>query len=474
MVAIASLARDALVLCSLAILAYYVVVTANYVLLHALALRRLRAARAPGSEHAGILSGFSAPNQPGLSVVVPAYNEAGTIADSLPSILNVDYPNVEIIVVNDGSTDGTLGRIDEVFDLEPADGEPPDDLPCEPIRGRYVSREHDDLLVVDKENGGKSDALNAGIWLADTPLFCAVDSDTILERWSLSNLVQSFVEAPGETVAVGGTVRVANGSEFENGEVVDIDVSRNRLASVQAMEYLRAFYLGRMGLTELDALVLISGAFGVFDTEAVRAIGGYDPDTITEDFELVVRLHRHYQEAGGDYRIGFAPTAVSWTEVPVSLRVLARQRRRWYRGRLETLRRHWRMIGNPRYGAVGLYGLPYFLFVETLAPLVEGLGYVILPLTYAIGSIDLRMLGLFFLLTAGIGTVLSWLSLYGEVLTPGGYDESADLATLALDAIIENVGYRQWKTVIAWWGLLEYLRGETSWGEMERQGLDTE
>lgn len=458
---------------SLAILGYYLVVTANYGLLHALALYRLRREREDG-EGASIFSGFSAPNQPGITIVVPAYNEAETIAESLPSFLNVDYPNVEILVVNDGSTDETLERIDDAFDLERAERVPPTDLPCEPIRGLYESQVHDDLVVVDKENGGKSDALNAGIWLADTELFCAVDSDTILERWSLAALVESFIQHPEETVAVGGTVRVANGSEFEGGEVVDIDVSRNRLASVQAMEYLRAFYLGRMGLAELDALILISGAFGVFDTEAVRAVGGYDPDTITEDFELVVRLHRHFREADRDYRIGFEPNAVAWTEAPVSLRVLGRQRRRWFRGRLETLRRHWRMIGNPRYGAVGLYGLPYFAFVETLAPLVEGLGYLVLPAGYALGVVDLRYFLLFLLITAGVGTVLSWLSLYGELLTPGGYDESTDIATLAFDAIIENVGYRQWKTAIAWWAVVEYLQGDTEWGEMERQGIESE
>lgn len=466
-------AADLLRVVSLVVIGYYLLVTLNYLVLYAVSLVWLRRTRRGGTGEA-VFTGFSAPSQPGVAVVVPAYNEAETIVDSVGSFLGLDYPDLEVIVVNDGSTDETLDRLQAGFDLVPAARGVAADLPTEPVRGVFRSETHEELLVVDKENGGKSDALNAGIWLTDQPLFCAVDSDTIIERWGLSALVQPFLDHPDETVAAGGTVRVANGCEFDGGRLADVDLSRRPLVAVQAVEYLRAFYVGRLGLARLRSLILISGAFGLFRTDLVRDIGGYRRESITEDFDLVVRLHRHCVEAGRDYRVEFVPEAGAWTEAPSTRAALGRQRRRWFRGRVEILATNWRAIGNPRYGVVGLYSLPYFLVVETLGPLVEGAGYLLVPLAVALGVLSPVHLGVFFLLTVGVGIVLSTLALYAERLSPAGYDEPRHFATLFRYGVLENLGYRQWLTLVAWHGLVEYLRGETAWGEMERAGFEAD
>lgn len=450
---------------TLAFIGLYVVINVNYLALHSLALLELfRASENPETQPTDTA-------RPGIAIVVPAHNEAETILDSLPSFLQLDYPNTEVIVVNDGSTDGTLDRLVEAYDLEPT-GERPDDVPCEPITAVYASRTHDDLRVVDKANGGKSDALNAGIRLTEKPLFCAVDSDTIIERGALYRVSEPFYDRPQAVAAAGGTVRVANGCEFEDGRVVDVTLSRKPLVSLQAMEYLRAFYLGRFGLSRLKSLVLISGAFGVFRTETVRAIDGYRRDTVTEDFDLVIRLHEHLAELDEPYRVEYVPDATAWTEVPESLRVLSRQRRRWFRGMVETLWTHRRMVGRRSYGAVGLYALPFYVLAELLGPLIEGTGYVVLPVLFVLGWLDLPLLVLFVAVTSGFGTLLSWYAVVGESLTDEGYTRVADFGRLLRDGLLENLGYRQWKTTVAWRGFLEHLRGDTDWGVMERRGLE--
>lgn len=456
---------------SLCIFGYYLLVVGNYLVLHTVAILGLKQSHDQTTGPA-IFSGFSGTSQPGVAILVPAYNEEETILESLPSLLNLDYPDKEIVVVNDGSTDATLTKLEDAYDLRPISHEPDHPLNAS-IDCVYRSQTTERLVVIDKANGGKSEALNAGLWFTDQPLFCAVDSDTIIEQWSVASLVQEFIDAP-ETVAAGGTIRVANGSEFDDGELRDVHLGRSHLVAVQTVEYLRAFYMGRFGLGRLRCLLLISGAFGVFRTDVVREVGGYRTETITEDFDLVVRLHRHLIETGREYRVAFVPDGAAWTEVPSSLAVLSRQRRRWFRGLVETLRTHWDMIGNPRYGRVGVYGLPYFLFVEMAGPLVEGAGYLLIPLSVALGVFDVWFLLAFFVATTGLGSVVSMMAIYGEHLTRGGYDDPADVGHLIRAVVLENVGYRQWLTMTAWFGFVEYVRGIQTWGEMERQGVEAE
>ncbi|EMA72072.1 glycosyltransferase family 2 protein [Halorubrum distributum] len=452
------------------IVTYYLLINAGYLLIHVLALFQLRDSVRESSWDPSFRA-FDSPFYPGVAMVVPAYNEAANIVESVRSMLALNYPDQEIVVVNDGSSDATLDRLEEAFGLRPVDAEVPYDVPSEPIRGVYRSATHENLLVVDKENGGKSDALNAGIWLTDKELFCAVDADTVIDRDALLDVVVPFLEEPSRTVASGGTIRVANECVIQDGQVKEINLPKTGLAGVQVMEYLRAFYSGRLGLARLKGLILISGAFGVFRTDRVREIGGYRHDTITEDFDVVVRLHEHLSDNDVDYRIEFVPEPVAWTEVPESLRSLGRQRRRWYRGMLETVIASRGLFFRRRYGRVGTVVLPFFTAAEALGPLIEGFGYVLLPLGWYLGILNVEFFLTFLLLTVGVGVFLSWFGVFSEVWSYNRYESPWDVVRLLWYGILENFGYRQWKTIVAWHGLIEFLRGEQSWGVMERRGF---
>jgi cellulose synthase/poly-beta-1,6-N-acetylglucosamine synthase-like glycosyltransferase len=455
------------------VVAYYAVISTYYVLIHVLALFELRDnVREVGWDPP--FRPFDSPFYPGVAVLVPAYNEEATIVESMNALLALNYPDAEIVVVNDGSTDATLQTLTDKFDLAPVDAALPYDVPSEPIRGVYRSETYDDILVVDKENGGKSDALNAGLWATDKELFCAVDSDTIIERGALLEIVRPFLQDPDRTVASGGTIRVANDCTVEDGAITEVELPKTGLPGLQVMEYLRAFYSGRLGLARLNGLILISGAFGVFRTDYVREIGGYRHDTITEDFDIVIRLHRYLMDNDEEYRVDFVPEPVAWTEVPETLRVLGRQRRRWYRGMLETVVANRDMLFNPRYGRVGTGILPMFTAAEAIGPLIEGIGYVLLPIAWYLGVLDIQFFVVFFLITTGFGVFLSWFGILSEAWTFNRYQNPRQIVRLLWYGVLENFGYRQWKTYMAWRGLIEYLRGEGSWGAMERSGFGTD
>lgn len=462
-----------LLLFGLFVIGYYIVVNIGYLLLHVLALFELRD-DVRESRWDPPFRKFASPFYPGIGIVVPAYNEETTIVESVRSMLSLNYPELEIVVVNDGSTDATLDRLIETFDLDAVEAEVPFEVPCEEIHDVYRSRTYEELLVVDKDNGGKSDALNAGIWLTEMSLFCAVDSDTVIDRDALLSLVRPFLEEPTTAVASGGVIRVANECTIEDGVVEEIALPKTGWPGLQVMEYLRAFYSGRLGLNRINGLILISGAFGLFQTDAVREIGGYRHDTITEDFDIVVRLHRYLKETDREYTVDFVPEPVAWTEVPSSRRVLGRQRRRWYRGMVETVVTHRRMLGNPKYGRVGSLVMPFFVLAEMLGPLIEGLGYVLLPLAWYFGFLNIEFFVVFFLLTTGFGVFLSWFGVFSEVWSFNRYDSPWQVLRLLWYGVLENFGYRQWKTLVAWQGLIEYLKGVDTWGAMERTGFSTE
>ncbi|CCQ33608.1 glycoprotein 3-alpha-L-fucosyltransferase [Halorhabdus tiamatea SARL4B] len=455
------------------VVGYYALINVGYLFLHVLALFELRE-DVRESRWNPPFRKFSTPFYPGIGIVVPAYNEETTIVESVRSMLALNYPDIEVVVVNDGSTDATLDRLVETFDLATVEAEIPFDVPAADIHDVYRSTTYEELLVLDKDNGGKSDALNAGIWLTDMPLFCAVDSDTIIDRDALLDLVTPFLKEPTTAVAAGGVIRVANGCTIEDGLVTDVSLPGTGLPGLQVMEYLRAFYSGRLGLNRLNGLILISGAFGLFQTETVREIGGYRHDTITEDFDIVVRLHRHLTEQDREYTVDFVPEPVAWTEVPSTRRVLSRQRRRWYRGMVETVITNRSMMFNPRYGRVGTLVMPFFVAAETIGPLIEGLGYVVIPVAWYFGALNLEFAVMFFLLTTGFGVFLSWFGVFSEVWSFNRYDSPWQVLRLLWYGVLENFGYRQWKTLVAWRGLLEYLRGVESWGVMERSGFSTD
>lgn len=403
-----------------------------------------------------------------VSVLVPAYNEEATIAASVRSMLQLDYPEFEVIVVNDGSRDGTMEALRREFALVPFPEAYWRRLEVRPLRAIYRSTRHPNLRVIDKENGGKADALNAGVNAARYPLFCGVDADSVLERASLRRVVAPFLEDP-EVIASGGTVRVANGCEVRGGFVEKVGLPKRMLPLFQIVEYLRAFLFGRMGWSPLNAVLIISGAFGVFRKEAVVAAGGYRSDTVGEDMELVVRLHRLHRLAGKRYRIVFVPDPICWTEAPESLRVLRRQRTRWQRGLAESLTFNLRLLCHRRGGAPGWLAFPFMLLFDFFGPLIEVGGYVLLAVAFALGAVSGIAFGAFLLLAVALGVTLSASAMLLEEISFHIYKRPRELAKLAGAAVLENLGYRQLVMLWRLEGLLTWATGaKARWGDMQR------
>ncbi len=406
---------------------------------------------------------------PPVTIIMPAFNEEASCVSSVRSVVGLRYPEHEIIVVNDGSTDGTLVTLIRSFDLVPATRAQTAHLASAPIRTVYRSRTNPNIWLIDKENGGKSDALNAGINHCHTPLFCAMDADSILEREALMRLVRPFLE-DATTVAAGGIVRIANGCKFERGFISDVGLPRGLLARFQVLEYLRAFLAGRMGWSSLDVLLIVSGAFGIFRRSTVVEAGGYWTGTVGEDMELIVRLHRHCREKKQPYRISFIPDPIAWTEAPESVRVLGRQRDRWQRGLMQALARNRVMLLNPKYGRIGLIAFPYFWFLEGFGPVVEILGYVAFVIALILGWVSTPFVIAFLLLAFFLGVALSAAAVALEELVFRRYAKMSDFGRLLILAVLENFGYRQLLSLFRFRGVLSAVRGRKGWGKMDRHG----
>ena len=452
------------------VLAYFVVANGFYVALSLLAMRRMRrhVRRQRSLDMAALVD---ASGDLPVSLIVPAYNEAQTIVPVVRSMLTLAYETYDIVVVNDGSVDATLERLTAAFDLKPAERVQTSSVPTAAIRGVYRSREHPNLWVVDKENGGgKADALNAGLNHSRTPLVCALDADTLLEPDSLVRVVRPFLE-DATTVAAGGVIRVANGCTISGGMVTEVRLPRSLLARFQVVEYMRAFVAARVGWDAIGGTLIISGAFGVFRRSVIADAGGFDTATVGEDMELVMRLHDHLRQRGRPYRISFVPDPVAWTEAPESLSDLGRQRDRWQRGLMQVLWRHRRMFASPKHGVPGMVAFPFFLFVELLGPVVEVLGYAAFAATMLLGWGSATYAGAFVMVAVVLGSLISTFAVVLQELSFSRYRSTREVLALVGLAMVEGFGYRQ---LTLWWrmrGLISGLRRTTAWGPMDRKGF---
>lgn len=419
-----------------------------------------------------ICQGESCDLVPEVAILVPAYNEKETISSSLSSLQELDYPNLELIVINDGSTDETLKELKKEFKLIPVAREKKEEVTHEEVDQVYKSVSDERILVVDKENGGKADALNAGLNYSRSDLFLAIDADSMVEKESLYRLVEPYMTRDTKVVGIGGIVRVSNGCKIEGSEVKEARIPKKILPSIQVMEYIRAFLFGRTGWSKINSLPIISGAFGLFRTDIVKKVGGYRVDTVGEDMDLVVRLHKYMREKGEDYTISFIPDPVCWTQVPSSMKVLSSQRNRWQRGLAEALIYNWKMIANPAYGSIGLIGLPFFLLFELLGPLVEVSGYAVFIISFFMGWINVPFAILFITLALLYGVLLSVTSLLLEEFTLKRYKKPRDRLKLLGMAFLENFGYRQLHALWRLKGLFDLLRKSGSWGEMTRESME--
>ena len=460
---------DFIVFVNYFVLGYFLAINGVYLTLYVISFAEI-ADYVRRETFSGFAELFTSNYAPPVSVIVPAYNEEATIVSSVRSFLTLHYPLHQVVVVNDGSKDGTLDALIREFDLYESDQPVRMQLETAPLRCIYTAP-HERLVVVDKENGGKSDALNAGVCAAAYPLVCCMDADIVLEEDALLRVARPMIES-GSVAAVGGIVRVANGCEFEKGRIIKVRTPRKALPNFQIVEYLRAFIASRTAWSKLNCLMIISGAFGMFRRRDLISAGGYATDTVGEDMELVTRMHRVLLENDRKYRISFVPDPIAWTEVPDTLRVLGRQRDRWHRGLIDTLSRHRRMIFNPRYRAAGLLGLPYFLIFELLGPVVELLGYVAFVAGLALGVLDAQFALAFLLVAIGLGVLLSTAAVFLEELRLERYPRWRDLLKLTAYGVLENFGYRQINTFWRAKAIVSYLRKNTDWGAMERKGFE--
>ena len=451
------------------VLFYFISINGFYLLLVLISYRGLqgqRMAERAADRYRPFRSEFYKP----LTVIIPAYNEEATIVETAYSALALRYPEFEIIIVNDGSKDHTLGVLEEKFNLEEYARDFSLDIPCNTIHSIYRSKEYPHLVVVDKQNGGKSDALNAGINVSQFPLFCNIDSDSLIDADSLLKVVDLFAK-DWRIVAAGGTIRAANHCSIEAGNVTGIKLSPKFWVRFQIVEYLRAFLFGRIGWSFIGGLMILSGAFSIYRRKAVVQAGGYKLDTVGEDMELVLRIQRAMKKANREYRVVFISDPVCWTQVPENYRGLQTQRRRWQRGLTESLFGNFEMCLNPQYGATGMISYPFFLFFEFLGPVIEITGYLVFIFSVLSGIINPPFVILFLSAAILLGILLSTSALLMEELYYRSYPRLRDIFILFGFAVLENLFYRQ---LHAWWrirGLIDYFFKKRTWGSLERRSF---
>jgi cellulose synthase/poly-beta-1,6-N-acetylglucosamine synthase-like glycosyltransferase len=413
------------------------------------------------------------PLTPPITLIAPAHNEEGSIIPSVRSLLRIDYPELEVVVVNDGSKDRTLAKLTEEYQLERARIMYIPQIPSAPVRGIYRSLREPRLIVVDKEScGSKADAVNAGLNAATSPYTCVVDADSMLESDALMRIMVKILEDPKRVVAAGGIVRALNGCELSGGKMRRVRLPWSPLVIIQVIEYLRAFLIGREGWARGNMLTIISGAFGVFRRDIVLRVGGYRAEAIGEDFDLVARIHRMMLEEKKDYRIAFVPDPVCWTEVPPTAKSLGRQRARWHKGLMDTLVKNRDMLFRRKYGRIGSIAFPYMWIFEGLAPVLELAGLATIALAAILGVlshtffIEFLIYGYLFAAMISVGAVLL------EEVTYRRYNDWRDVALLILFCFLEQVPYRQMHLIWRLHGMWQYARGDLTWRPVERVGLE--
>ncbi len=313
---------------------------------------------------------LTSPYAPGITVIAPAYNEGQTIINNVHSLLSLNYPKFEVVIINDGSTDHTLQKMIDEFDLIPVDYPYSEQIITQPVKQIYRSSNPAffNLLIVDKFNGkSKADASNVGINIATYPYFLTTDVDCIIHKDTLLKLIKPFIEEQTRVIATGAAVRISNSCEVRNGFLVKVKIPNKYLPMFQELEYIRAFLLGRIAWSKINGLMLVSGALGMFDKEIAINAGGFDPKSFGEDIELITRMRIYMHNLKQKYKVRYIPESLCWTEGPSTLKVFSHQRSRWARGLAQNLWIHKNSLFNPRYGVFGMVAFPYWLFFEWLA-----------------------------------------------------------------------------------------------------------
>lgn len=412
---------------------------------------------------------------PSVSLLVPAYNEELTIIENVYCLMTLNYPNYEVIVINDGSSDETLSVLISEFKLEKmSNPEIRGTIDTNDMRGIYHNPDYPQLFIIDKENGGKADSLNAGINFSHYPLISSIDADSLLEKDALIRMARMYMENPEEMVAIGGDVRIANGCLIENGAVKKVSLPRKIWPMFQSIEYLKAFLGGRIGWSHINGLVIVSGAFGLFRKDYVIAVGGYRGGYPGEDMNIIIKLHRYMLSHKLPYKVAFCPEAVCWTQAPDSYKIISNQRMRWGRGNLKNMIENRGMLFNPKYKVMGMITMPYNVLFETFNPyfritgLLALIGYTLLDMTHW------RILLTFFLLNFLSGYLLSVGAIILEEIAFRRFKKISDLWKMLLFSALKFAGYHQLGVIWRVQGHIQYLRKNNSWGAMTRQSWKEE
>lgn len=456
------------------ILYFTIIICLSYVLLAILSAREM-AFYLRKSKFTDYKALLSSPFIKSVSIIAPAYNEGLNIVDNIRSLLSLYYPNFEVIIVNDGSKDDTLQKMIDAYDLEKVNFSLNIQIPGKKIRGIYKSRNqaYNKLVVIDKENGGKADALNAGINVSSHPIIACIDVDCILAQDSLIKMMKPFMEENTRVIATGGVIRIANSCEIEDGRLIKVNMPNQFLPRMQVLEYIRAFLMGRMAWSRLNGLMLVSGALGFFDKEIAIACGGYNHNTVGEDMELVVRMRRYMADQNQKYKVVYVPDPLCWTEAPSDYTILGRQRNRWTRGTIETLLIHKKLFFNPKYGLFGTLSYPYWFFCEWMAPLIEFFGVIFFLCMALFGEMSwINVISLFGAVYA-FAIMLSFFGIVYEEFSFRQYRRKTDILKLMFNAAVEPIIFHP---LVVYWavrGNWDFITGKKSWGAMTRTGFQT-
>jgi len=419
---------------------------------------------------------LSSTMSPSITIIAPAYNESLNIVENVRSLLSNHYVNYNVVIINDGSKDDSLEKLIEAYDLEKIDYVINEKIKTQPIReGVFKSKNpaFEKLMVVDKANGGKADALNMGLNISKSKYVACIDVDCLLLEDALQKMIKPFLEVTdAQVIATGGVIRIANSCVIRGGKLIDVNLPKNILVQAQILEYLRAFLLGRMAWSRLNGLLVISGAFGIFDKEIAITVGGYDTETVGEDMEIIVRMRRYMEEQGRKYKVSYIPDPLCWTEAPDTYKIFISQRNRWTRGTIETLKKHRKIGFNPKYGSFGLLSYPYWLIFERLAPIIEAVGIIYFVILVALNMLRWEYALSFLLLAYLFSVLFSIIAIYSEELTFHQYKKKGTGFKLVLLSALEPFVLHPFVLYAAIRGNFDYyFNKKKKWGQMERKGL---
>lgn len=414
------------------------------------------------------------PYTPGVSIVAPAYNEEVTIFDNVTSLMKMEYPKFEIVIVNDGSKDKTLQILIDSFDMVEVPYDYVYHVHCQPFKRLFKSKnpKFSKLVVVDKTNGGtKADAVNGGLNVAKYPLFINTDVDCILEHDAMYECVFPVLQYHN-VIAVSGTMSMSNGMILnEDLEIVEYKADSNPIPLFQDLEYKRSFLVGKMGWSNINAMPNVSGGYGLFDTSVAIAAGGYGYDSFAEDMDMIARMVRYCCDFNRSYQVLQIPHNCCWTEGPSTLNILSRQRTRWGRGLIQLLHQHRRMICNPKYRRFGLITLPYIVLFEFLAPIIELIGIILLTVQLCNGAINWSSFFIMFAAIYAFSFMLSSFVVFYDFIQGCSYSRLQNYLKLLLAASLEPFVYHPFVTYSSLKGYVGYIFGtQAKWKSITRTG----